>query len=67
VIDLNRYEITGAEGLQTLKDYIQLKNKTQDRIFYMFAQSSIVAKDSPYAYPLIKAGIPILICSTHID
>jgi HSP90 family molecular chaperone len=33
----------------------------------MFAQSGTVAKDSPYAYPLIKAGIPVLISPTHID
>lgn len=33
----------------------------------MFAQNSTVAKDSPYAYPLQKAGIPVLVCPTHID
>lgn len=67
VIDLNRYEITGQNGLMTLKDYIKLKTKTQDRIFYIFAPNGQVAKDSPYAYPLIKAGVPILIAPTHID
>lgn len=44
VIDLNRYEITGQSGLQTLKDYVKLKTTTQDRIFYMFAPNGIVAK-----------------------
>lgn len=67
VIDLNRYEITGHTGLKTLKDYIKLKSQTQDRIFYMFAPNGTVAKDSPYAYPLIKAGVPILVAPTHID
>lgn len=66
-IDLNRYEITEQNGLKTLKEYVKLKSSTQDRIFYMFASNSVVAKDSPYAYPLIKAGIPILIAPTHID
>ena len=67
VIDLNRYEITGQNGLKTLKEYVKLKTSTQDRIFYMFAPNGVVAKDSPYAYPLIKAGVPILIAPTHID
>ncbi len=67
VIDLNRYEITGENGLKTLKDYVKLKTKTQDRIFYTFSPNGVVAKDSPYAYPLVKAGIPVLIAPTHID
>jgi HSP90 family molecular chaperone len=67
VVDLNRYEITGQTGLKTLKDYVELKGKTQDRIFYMSAPNTVVARDSPYAYPLTKAGIPILISPTHID
>jgi HSP90 family molecular chaperone len=67
VIDLNRYEITGETGVKTLKDYIKLKSKTQDRIFYTFAPNATVAKDSPYVYPLAKAGIPVLIAPTHID
>ncbi len=33
----------------------------------MFSPSGAVAKDSPYAYALIKAGIPVLISPTHID
>ncbi len=64
---MNRYEITGQTGLKTLKDYVQLKSKTQDRIFYMFAPNNIMAKDSPYVYPLTKAGIPVLVAPTHID
>ena len=67
VVDLNRYEITGQTGLKTLKDYVELKGKTQDRILYMSAPNTVVARDSPYAYPLTKAGIPILISPTHID
>lgn len=50
-----------------MKEYVKLKSNTQDRIFYFFAASKIVAKDSPYIYPLIKAGIPVLIATTHID
>lgn len=33
----------------------------------MFAQNGVVAKDSPYVYPLLKAGIPVLVSPTHID
>lgn len=33
----------------------------------MFAQNGVVAKDSPYAYPLLKAGIPVIVSPTHID
>ena len=33
----------------------------------MFAQNGSVAKDSPYVYPLLKAGIPVLVSPTHID
>jgi HSP90 family molecular chaperone len=67
VIDLNRYEITGTDGLKTLKDYVKLKKSTQDRIFFFFSPSKVVAQDSPYIYPLTKAGIPVLIATTHID
>jgi len=64
---LNRYELLGNTGLKTLKDYVQQKHKTQDKIFYMFSPNSSVAKDSPYAYPLVKAGIPVLVAPTPID
>lgn len=67
VIDLNRYEITGFEGLKTLKQYVEVKIATQDRIFFFFSPNKNSAKDSPYMYPLIQAGIPVLIATTHID
>jgi HSP90 family molecular chaperone len=46
---------------------VKLKSATQDRIFYFFSPSKTLAKDSPYVYPLVKAGIPVLIATTHID
>lgn len=53
--------------MKTLKDYVKLKQQTQDKIFYMFSPNANVAKDSPYAYPLAKAGIPIIVAPTPID
>jgi HSP90 family molecular chaperone len=50
-----------------LKDYIALKKPTQDRIFYMFSPNRHAANDSPYVYPLTKAGVPVLIANTHLD
>ena len=67
VIDLNRYEINLEDGFHSLKQYLKLKKDTQDRIFFMFSPNKNVAKDSPYLYPLTKAGIPVLIANTHVD
>ena len=67
VIDLNRYEVNLAEGFHSLKDYAKMKTKTQDKIFFMFSPNKTIAKDSPYMYPLTKAGIPVIIANTHID
>ena len=33
----------------------------------MFSPNANVAKDSPYVYPLVKAGIPIIVAPTPID
>ena len=44
-----------------------MKKPTQDRIFFMFSPNRITANDSPYVYPLTKAGIPVLIANTHLD
>ena len=33
----------------------------------MCAQNGVGAKDSPYVYPLLKAGIPVIVSPTHID
>lgn len=67
VIDLNRYEVIGNEGWKTLKEYVSMKTKTQDRIFFIFSQNKSLAKDNPYVYPMIKAGIPVLVATTHVD
>lgn len=64
---LNRYGLNTQDGVVSLKDYISIKKPTQDRILYMFAPSKSAANESPYAYPLTKAGIPVLITNTHID
>jgi HSP90 family molecular chaperone len=64
---LNRYGLNTQEGQFSLKDYIALKKPTQDRIFFMFSPNRTVANDSPYVYPLTKAGVPVLIANTHID
>ena len=64
---LNRYECNLSEGYISFKDYVAQKKATQDRIFYLFSPSKAVANDSPYVYPLTKAGIPVIIASTHID
>lgn len=64
---LNRYSLNTLDGVFSLKDYIAHKKPTQDRIFYLFSPNKIVSNDSPYVYPLTKAGIPVLIANTHID
>ena len=64
---LNRYGLNTQEGVVSLKDYVSLKKPTQDRILYLFAANRSVANESPYVYPLTKAGIPVLITNTHID
>lgn len=64
---LNRYSLNTQDGVVSLKDYISLKKPTQDRILYMFAPNKAVANESPYVYPLTKAGVPVLITNTHID
>jgi hypothetical protein len=33
----------------------------------MFSPNKAVANDSPYVYPLTKAGVPVIIANTHID
>jgi HSP90 family molecular chaperone len=67
VIDLNRYEISTTDGFHSLKSYVKMKAKTQDKIFYLFSPNKTIGNDSPYMYPLKKAGIPVLITSTQID
>lgn len=64
---MNRYGLNTQDGHFSLKDYISLKKPTQDRIFYMFSPNRHAANDSPYVYPLTKAGVPVLVASTHID
>lgn len=64
---LNRYECNLADGYVSFKDYLSHKKPTQDRIFYLFSPNKTAAKDSPYIYPLTKAGIPVLIANTHVD
>lgn len=64
---LNRYSLNTQEGIFSLKDYIAFKKPTQDRIFYMFSPNRNAAFDSPYAYSLTKAGVPVIIANTHID
>lgn len=64
---LNRYGLNTQDGHFSLKDYVSLKKPTQDRIFFMFSQNRITVNDSPYVYPLTKAGIPVLIANTHLD
>jgi HSP90 family molecular chaperone len=55
------------DGKYSLKDYIGLKKPTQDRIFFAFCASQAASAESPYVYPLTKAGIPVLIVTTHMD
>ena len=64
---LNRYDLNTQDGSFSLKDYIAMKKPTQDRILFMFSPNRTTANDSPYVYPLTKAGIPVLIANTHID
>ena len=59
--------MTSAEGFHSLKDYVKMKHNLQDRIFYMFSPNRVMAKSSPYLYPLTQAGIPVLIANTHVD
>lgn len=55
------------EGYFSLNQYKDFKKPTQDTIFYAFSPSRIVSKDSPYIYPLTKAGIPVLIANSHVE
>ena len=56
-----------TDGYISFKDYLTHKKPTQDRIFYIFSPSKVTASDSPYVYPLTKAGVPVLVANTHID
>lgn len=67
VAELNRYELNTEDGFFSLKDYVAKKHNIQDTIFYGFSPSRITAADSPYIYPLTKAGVPVLICNSHIE
>lgn len=67
VVLLNRYGLNTQEGQFSLKDYVAMKKPTQDRIFYLFGSNRGTANDSPYMYPLTKAGVPVLIADTHLD
>ena len=66
-VDLNRYEINTEEGFFSLKDYVEKKKPTQDAIFFSTAASKVAASENPYIYPLTKAGVPVLIASTHVE
>ena len=66
VADLNRYQLNTEDGFFSLKDYVAKKKNTQDVIFYVVSPNREAAQDSPFAYPLTKEGIPVLVASTHI-
>jgi HSP90 family molecular chaperone len=50
-----------------LKDYLKHKKPTQDVIFYATSPSRATSIDSPYIYPLTKAGVPVIIANTHVE
>lgn len=64
---LNRYQLSSEKGLFSLKQYIEKKQPTQDRIFFMFASNRQAGIDSPYVYSLNKANIPVLLVNTPLD
>lgn len=44
-----------------------MKKPNQNKIFFMYSPSRELAAQSPFAYPLTKAGVPVLIFNTQFD
>lgn len=68
MIELNRFECNVRDGWVSLRQYVQeLKKANQDAIFYMFAPSKQITRNSPFLEPYSKAQLPVLLVHTHID
>jgi len=67
LLGLARFETTGAEGLQSLADYVGRMKDDQESIYYITGDSLDVAKRSPQLEGFRAKGIEVLFLTDAVD
>jgi len=67
LLGLARFETTGAEGLQSLEDYVGRMKDDQENIYYITGDSLDVAKRSPQLEGFRAKGIEVLFLTDAVD
>ncbi len=67
LLKLARFESTGADGLQSLDDYVGRMKEGQENIYYITGDNLTVAKRSPQLEGFKAKGIEVLFLTDAVD